>query len=233
MLGSYGSGLGQRGNYANSYQPLKYSLDIEELPDEEPVTLEELKDHMRITEVDDDKVLAGMIVAARQGAEKYTKRSLVEQTWKMKMDSFPYGNRGPWFEGVVQGPVSSARNCRQILIPIPPLKSVTHIKTYSNTDVETTFDSDNYQVSTYNGLYAKPGKITLRDGVVWPTFERNADGIEIQFISGYGEPDDVPELIKLAIKEEAAYRYENRGDCGDIGSSAAISLLSQFKLERI
>ena len=151
------------------------------------------------------------------------------------MDCWPLSKGdNNWFSGVRQMPTSSLTSSSSIEIPKPPLQSITHIKTFDNDDSATVFSTSNYQVSTYSGLNPSNGRITLRDGDGWPSPSRNADGIEIHFISGYGDASsDVPQQIIQGILEEIAFRYEHRGDLLDvntINSQMAVGLLATFRL---
>jgi uncharacterized phiE125 gp8 family phage protein len=47
---------------------------------EEPVTLEEARDHLRITHLGEDNLIYSLIVAARQWAETYSEKAIIEQT---------------------------------------------------------------------------------------------------------------------------------------------------------
>lgn len=51
-------------------------------PSEEPVSLEEVKKHLNVDYIHDDNLIMSYIVAAREYAEEYTRRSFVTQTWK-------------------------------------------------------------------------------------------------------------------------------------------------------
>jgi uncharacterized phiE125 gp8 family phage protein len=158
-------------------------------PPTEPVTVEEAKAHARIDEDDDQPLVAGLIATAREMAEDYTRRAFITQTWKMFLDAWPV--------------------CGFVELPKAPLQSVTHIKTYDDADVPTTFDSVYYFVDTAT----RPGRITLRTTGSWPAPARVANGIEIQFIAGYGNaPSNVPSKVKHGILGLIAWLYEHRGD---------------------
>ena len=210
----------------------RYRLDLVTAPTIEPVTLTEAKDYMRVTSTDDDSLITSLIVVARTGAESFTRRAFITQTWNMLMDNWPASKNNIWWDGVRQLPVSALSGKPRIEVPKAPLISVTHIKTYDDADAATTFASSNYFVSPYSGEFAAKGRIALRDGSSWPTFTRGPDGIEIQFIAGYGATAaDVPSQIKQALLLEVNELYENRGACGgDICCSIAKKLLKPFRL---
>jgi len=52
----------------------------------EPVTLEELKDHLRIDSADEDAVLTGLLAAAREWCEGFQNRAYITQTLQLWLD---------------------------------------------------------------------------------------------------------------------------------------------------
>lgn len=167
-------------------------------PYTEPVTLDEVKDHLRMKEINDfDSQLLGLITASREWVESYTARALVQQTWKCYLQDWPTGDE---FE-----------------LPFPPLRSVTAIKYTDSDDDETTWDSDEYEVDTDS----EPGRIILAYGETWPsTTLHPKNPIEIEFVAGYDDdglsPADyqvnIPEAIKNAIKLDIEVRFERPND---------------------
>ena len=82
--------------------------------------------------------------------------------------------------------------------------------------------------------------MTLKSGATWPVALRANNAIEISYTSGYGDAAaDVPAPVKRAVKQMAAYLYQNRGDgCGCDASEAfndsgAASLFSAYKVVKI
>ena len=210
----------------------RYRLDLVTAPSIEPVTLTEAKDFMRVTGTDDDALITGLIIAARTGAESFTRRAFITQNWNMFLDNWPSARDNVWWSGVRQIPLSALTGISQIEMPKTPLISVTHIKTYDDADAATTFASSNYHVRAYTGDFATVGRISLKQSSSWPSFTRTVDGIEIQFVAGYGTAAaDVPNQIKQAILLEVTELYENRGECaGDVCCNVAKKLLQPFRL---
>lgn len=223
-----------------------YQLDLVTAPAIEPITVAEVKNALRIDHTEDDTLIGFLITAARTSAEAYTRRAFITQTWKMFMDSFSpyrygngygYGSGNYYFNsGTFNLPVTALNIITSIEIPKPLLQSITHLKTYDDDDVATTFSASSYYVSKYTGDFGQPGSLTLRQGVSWPTFTRVKDGIEIQFVAGYGtNATDVPQQIRMAIQEETAFLYQNRSACDGkmVNSGIARSLLSQFRIMKL
>lgn len=155
-------------------------------PKDEPVTVDEAMLHARIDDSVEAPIVAGMIKAARELAETYTRRALITQTWQLFLDAFPA-------ESFIE-------------LPRAPLQSVTHVKTYTDADVAATFASSNYYVDAVG----EPCSIVLRGASSWPDVGRVVNGVEIQFVAGYGGPDAVPSNIKQAILMMVAEMYEFR-----------------------
>lgn len=170
------------------------SFKLVTAPAVEPVTLAEVKTHLRMDTGDADALITSLITAAREWTENYTGRAFINQTWRMWLDNWPLPNR----DGI---------SC--VILSRAPLLSVSSVKVYDEDDNSTTWSADNYFVDTAR----EPGRLALRTGAVWPTFERSANGIAIEYVAGYGSAaSNVPETIKTAIKQLVAHWYEHRGD---------------------
>jgi hypothetical protein len=67
------------------------ALVIEKQPTNEPVTLTQMKNFLRISNLnDDDALISDLIVAARELVEAFTNRSLCFKGYRQSLDSFPY-----------------------------------------------------------------------------------------------------------------------------------------------
>ena len=58
-------------------------------PEAEPVTVAEVKAHLRIAHASEDELLAGLIRAAREDVERATGLALIEQSWRLVLDGWP------------------------------------------------------------------------------------------------------------------------------------------------
>ena len=180
-----------------------------------PVTLDEVKAQLNLADdvIADDALVMGYARSATDQAETFTGRVLITQTWTAFWDAWPVVRRDdePLGEGWHVGPDTLLDSPGRFLeLPKPPLQSVVHVKTYDDSDVATTFAASNYFVD----VASVPGRIALRKSVSAPTITRTANGLEIQFVAGYGDNfADVPQSIRDGILQLAAFLYENRGDC--------------------
>ena len=182
-------------------------LSVTTAPSTTPITLAEAKAFLRIDTSDDAALINTLIGAARDFAEEYTGRTLINTTYKLSLDGFVEDDI-PIKEGLYQAPYMNFYK-RYIPLARPPLVSVTHIKTFTDDDTESTFASSKYYVDTQRN----PGRVVLRDGETWPTSLRVANAVEITYVGGYGSAtSDVPQSIKVGMREHITYLYEHRGE---------------------
>jgi uncharacterized phiE125 gp8 family phage protein len=164
-------------------------------PSVEPVTLAEIKTHLRgISHTDHDDLLNSLIQSAREYVETATNRALVQRTLAAYFKDWPDNDT--------------------FYLPYAPLQSVSTIK-YTDTDgTVTTFSSDDYEVETN----LTPGMVLLGYEKTWPTATLHNDEypIEVTYVCGY-EPDssspvsytaNIPENLKTAIKFHVEMMYD-------------------------
>lgn len=161
-------------------------LSLTTAPLEEPIGLTDAKAHLRVTVDTEDVLITDWIRSARQEAERGSGRALVSQTWTGKMDHFPASD--------------------EIVLPMPPLVSVTSV-TYTDPDGDTqTFDSASYTVDT-SGVH---GRIYLNHGFFWPSIRIERNAVSVVFVAGYGDASDVPDDIRAWMLLRIGQRYEHR-----------------------
>lgn len=178
-------------------------LELVTGPTSDPVSLAEAKAHCRIDHSDDDGLLAGYILAARQLVERDTSRALMEQTWRAFFDRcWP-----SYFDGRCYRP--------GIVLPMPPLVSVVSISYVDTVGVTQTLGSDQYRVARFGHR----GLIEPAYGVTWPPVRPQLDAITVEFVAGYGSnPGDIPEPIRQALLLLIGHFYEHR-EAVNVGSA--------------
>lgn len=160
---------------------------------------------------DDDDVITDMISAATDSAKEYLRRSLINRTLKATFDEFPKRptDRAGWWDGVRQGSITEIHSDSDLIIlPFPPLVSVTSVTTYDTANSGSVFSSSNYTADTSGG------RIYLDYGQTWPTDLRDYAAIEVVYVSGYGSAaSDIPPAITTAIRMHVMEMYEQRTFC--------------------
>lgn len=154
-------------------------------PTSEPLTIDEVREHLRVNISTDDMLISGLIVTAREFYEKWQRppRALITQTREMYLDGWPG-------EDYIE-----LRS---------PLASVTHIKYYGTDNIEYTMDSADYYVDTKSFV----SKVGLAYGKSWPsTTLRPSNSVCIRYICGSSE---VEQMIKDGMKLLIGHLYENR-----------------------
>lgn len=169
--------------YAGERYTPAYGLTLIAPPSDEPVSVVEAKRHSRISIDDDDSLIEGQLMAARLHVENLTGLQLCTATWKWSGTYFP------------------------CVLPRPPLQSILAVKYVATDGTLTTFTGTNYQAD----ILCRPARIEPAYGQAWPT-QRSQDtaSVFVEYVAGFGAPEDVPANIKHAILLLFGWMYENR-----------------------
>jgi uncharacterized phiE125 gp8 family phage protein len=180
---------------------------------EEPVSLDELKDHLRLDIDDDDAYLAGCVTAARQWVEGQTKRNILVKTWDYSIDY-----EWPW-----------SGSSHRIELPLNPVKSIagTSPEVFSITYVDTDGVSQTLAQSQYTLVNrSHHSYIVPAYDVEWPDVRCVPNAITVRFQSGDG--DNIPQQLHRAIMVLAGYFYEVRETASNV-PMAVESLISPWR----
>ena len=163
------------------------ALELVTGPTQEPVTLDEAKAQLRLDIADDDGLLAGYLIAAREHIEGQIKRDLVTKTWDYTID-------WAW-------PVRGVK--QHIRLPINPVQSVTSVSYVDEAGATQTLATSQYTVAARTSY----SYVTPAYDVTWNTTRRVPDAVTVRFVSGYLH---CPQDLKAAVMLLAAHFYENR-----------------------
>lgn len=176
----------------------------------EPVSLGEMKSWLREDSGDEDQLIQALIVSARMTLEAFTRRFFVTQTWRLILDAWP---------------CESA----ELIIPFTPFQAVSGIRVFDAGDVATTVDPASYRAPPSS----VEGRLTFRKAPPPPL--RTRDGIEIDFVVGYGATaTQTPEPLRRAIMALVAHWREKRGDDADDALPQVVAqLAAPFRRQRL
>ena len=209
------------------HQPL-YRLVETSPPAIEPLTLAEVKNFLRVDQTNDDALITALITAARLFCEGNTGRSLITRSYSLFLDRWPGVKFAHRFRPERRRIPIALETC-SVVLPHPPLISVAQINIYAADNSSTVFTSDNYFVDSAG----VPGRVVLTQGAVPPLPGRIANGVEIQFTTGYGTTEDtVPALLRQGMLQVIAHLYEHRGDSPDqaLLASGAAAIFQPYRL---
>jgi uncharacterized phiE125 gp8 family phage protein len=172
------------------------SLTLVTAPAVSPISLQQAKDHLRVSHSDDDAKIQLCIDAATasvDGEDGFLGRCLVTQTWLLTLDAFPVD---------------------EIKIPLPPLQQVVSIAYDAPDGNEVAIAQSDYYVD----VAKEPGWVVPIDN--WPTTLDAINAVRITFIAGYppttdSPPDlvaNVPDDVKHAMLLMIGSMFEGRED---------------------
>jgi uncharacterized phiE125 gp8 family phage protein len=156
----------------------------------EPVSLADVKAHLKVEHDEDDTLLTAAIASARFHVEAATRRVLIEQRWRIHLDAWP----------------------RKRIVPlaIAPLITVDSVTVRDSAGVPHVADPADYEVDAIS----VPGRIVLSAAAPAPV-GRVINGIEIDITAGYGPSSiEVPPPLRQAILMLVTHWYEHRGAVG-------------------
>lgn len=168
----------------------------------EPITVAELKAHLRLDHSDQDVYLATLIAAAREELEAATWKGFVLTARTVTLRSFPivFPCGGSW-----RSARNNGRGDNAIYLPFPPLQSVTSIVYLDSSGVAQTLSPSRYVVSPAHW----PGTIEPVYGDYWPDVREHPAAVTITFQAGYADAASVPAMVKHALKLIAGENYEH------------------------
>lgn len=177
----------------------------------EPVTLSECKQHLGEVWDDNDDLITALITAARERAEEYTNRSLVDKTIELSLDGMPV--------------------TMYVKLPRGPLKEVVSVK-YQDKD-DAWQDVDDYTVDDRS----EPARIYFSGH---PALKDGKNTLRITYKTGYGDitsgeevirKNPLPNSIKQAILMSVRTMYDFRDDLVKGTTVARVSQNSEYLLE--
>lgn len=156
-------------------------------PTVEPLTLAQLKDHLRVDGTESDDYLTTLISVVRQQAEDRTERTLMPSTWTLRLPAFPSDYGGT------------------IELQRPPLVAVSSVQYIDAAGDLQLLDAGAYWVDTFG----EPGSLVPLSGS-WPATAEHPSAVTIVYTAGYANAAAVPAPIKQWMLLAAGDLFEMR-----------------------
>lgn len=184
-------------------------LSLAIAPTVEPVTLEEVKLHLRVGGTAEDNRLTDLAIGARQWVERQTDLALLTQSWDWTFATWPS---------------DLYRLEAGLRLPIRPVSAVTSITYLDQSLVTQTLATTVYLLQAPSGAdpAAGPASIALKFGQVLPPALVQAGAITIRFVAGFGATAaTVPADLRLAILQRCAMVYDGVTDQATVRATLA------------
>ena len=181
-------------------------------PQAEPVSVAELKNHLRLDHASEDTLLQTLLAAARDDVERQTGLALFRQTWRVVIGELPPDRR-----------VSLTRY---------PVMQVVSVTAFAADGEATAVPPAQWHLDRFT----RPASVDF--SALAPGTDVS-NGIEIDYEAGHGDTGaDVPDLLKRAILLLAAHLYEHRSGSMTDGQVTAWPsgygrLIAPFRLVRL
>ena len=185
---------------------IKGRIQVVAQPTTEPLTLSEVKNHLRIDGNYDDALLNSCITSARMYFESMCEISIASQELLLALDSFDdiiYLPRGP----------------------VQSIEDISYADLQNNQEILDDWIED---------LVSNPARITPAFGQSWPDTAEVVNAVQVSYTTGYTTPSMVPKLLKSGMLFYVAHLYENRsavtdGDLKEV-PMAVESIIHQYTL---
>jgi uncharacterized phiE125 gp8 family phage protein len=181
-------------------------------PSAEPLTLAEVKAHLRLDGADEDALLLSLVATARAFLERETGLCLITQTWRHYLDQWPG-------DGVIR-------------IVKSPVQAVQTVRVYDSEGAAADVSLEGHLLDGEG----RPARLWLGNP---PAPSRAVNGIEIDFSAGYGEAGtDVPDTLKRAMLIHVGHMFAFRGVLSPSQQPAGIPdgyerLIAPFRMRRL
>ncbi len=157
-----------------------------------PVSIDDLKIHLRIATDHEDTLLESYEMAAIRRGENLTRRAWMKTKWELTLDSFPTG---------------------QMVLPRPPLTTIAAevvVRYIDSVGVVSTLGATGYGIDGRS----EPASLipSTESGEDWPDTNDVFNAVTITYVSGYtsATTNIVPEAIQQWIRLQVGQMYEFR-----------------------
>jgi uncharacterized phiE125 gp8 family phage protein len=185
---------------------------------------DEVTGHLRLDPSHEEqaRVMGLLVPTVAEWVQALTNRQLITATYLF------------WFSSFDEALAAACRHPKRypsnaILVPRPPLQSVTWIKYYDTANVLQTWASSNYTTKTPAGPKASSGWIQPVPAATFPSTYDRPDAVEIKAVCGYGaDSTDIPGALRQAMLLLLGEMFERREEAviGTIVAAAPVQAVN-------
>lgn len=191
------------------------SLSLISGPSVEPLGLDDARAFLRLDGHDEDALVSSLCTAARQWAERHTKRGFIDQVWRLTLDGNMPFLGGAW------------PSDRALDLLGAPLISVSQVVSYDQDGNAHVWDPGDYALD----VTGTSGRLLLKDGNSWLVGGRRFASLAVDYHVGYGtSASDVPEAIRMALSQIVAAWFQTRGALSGAIPESALAILAPYRL---
>ena len=198
------------------------SLILTAAPAVEPVTLAEVKAHMRIDSTAEDAFIQSLIVTSRLHIEAALGLALIDQSWSWTIDTWPadLAIALPVYSIGAIEPSRLRSGDAGLALPMRPVRTIDSIKLAAADGARSVLATTRYVLDGTS----HPARLLPRS-MLFPVPAVPTQGIEIAFTAGFGATaGDVPAPIRHALLMLVAHWFENREPVETGARAAAIRI---------
>jgi hypothetical protein len=190
-----------------------FSVRVQTPPASGPLSLPQIKQHLRVSVPDDDDYITDLLAVAGDCVSRWTGRALLATTYLLAFDRYPLLPNSQYSPGnpnmmapVLQNTWPLDPSAWALILPRWPLIAVNSIQYYDGNDTLQTLDPSAY-VTDAN---SEPPRLSPVSGSYWPSVGYRPNAVLINFTAGYATAGAVPPAAKHAIRLLVGNWYENR-----------------------
>ncbi len=191
---------------SNPHYPASHVATLISAPSETPVSLAEVKTHLRVDHDDEDPLIQMLLDAAvshLDGLSGILGRAIIDQDWRLTVPRS-----------------GSPTGSDKLYLPLMTARELLSIKYYDLDNTLVTEDLAGWSmVSSSWWAYISPVS-----GSIWPSVYDRPDSIIIEWRAGFGGAEDVPPSLKAAIFLIVGDLYRNRETVSFGGQSSYIPM---------
>ncbi len=159
------------------------------------VSTADAKEHLAVLHSDHDTLIASLVTYATELVQNMASIQIPQKTLRVTLKAFPVD---------------------EIVLPRPPVQSITSVKYYDSDNTLQTWATDQWESDLYADSPWVPTLSNTRirpvSGVTWPTVYTRQTPVQVDYVAGWKTAATVPGPLLQAIKIITGDLYENRED---------------------